>query len=58
MVMREHCHLLIWPSEVADPSQIMQKLAERTANYILRTLHHNPVKRGLVAQPGDWVLED
>jgi putative transposase len=105
--MPEHCHLLIWPSELADPSQIMQKLAERTANFILRNLrrnvefpwcqkmlarfelppsihhhahyrvwqrggydlniwsekkrleklnymHNNPVKRGLVAQPGDW----
>ena len=101
------CHLLIWPSELADPSQIMQKLAERTANFILRNLchnlefpwcqkmlarfelppsvhhhahyrvwqrggydlniwsekkrleklnymHNNPVKRGLVAQPGGW----
>lgn len=107
VLMPEHCHLLIWPSELADPSQIMQKLAERTANFILRNLrqhreypwcqkmlarfelppsvhhhahyrvwqrggydlniwsekkrleelnymHNNPVKRGLVAQPGDW----
>ena len=107
VLMPEHCHLLIWPSELANPSQIMQKLSERTANFILRnlrqnlsfpwwqgmltrfelppTVHHhahyrvwqrggydmniwsekkrleklaymhaNPVKRGLVAQPGDW----
>ena len=107
VLMPEHCHLLIWPSELADPSQIMQKLSERTANFILRNLrrnaalprcrkmlscfelplsvhhhahyrvwhrggydmniwsekkrkekltymHNNPVKRGLVGQPGDW----
>jgi len=107
VLMPEHCHLLIWPCDLADPSQTMQKLAERTANFILRNLrrnsafpwcqgmlnrfelppavhhharhrvwqrgkydmniwsekkrleklndmHHNPVKRGLVAQPGDW----
>jgi putative transposase len=107
VLMPEHCHLLIWPSPLANPSQIMQKLSERTANFILRNLrenlafrwcrkmlkrfelppsvhdqahyriwnrrgydmnlwsekkiheklnymHNNPVKRGLVAQPGDW----
>ena len=107
VLMPEHFHLLIWPSELADPSQIMQKLSERTANFILRSLrhnlalpwcrkmlpwfelpltvhhhahyrvwhrggydmniwtekkrqekltymHNNPVKRGLVSQPGDW----
>jgi REP element-mobilizing transposase RayT len=36
VLMPEHCHLLIWPSELANPSQIMQKLRERTANFILR----------------------
>jgi putative transposase len=45
VLMPEHCHLLIWPGSLADPSQIMQKL-----NY----MHNNPVRRGLVAQPGDW----
>ena len=107
VLMPEHCHLLIWPSELANPSQIMQKLRERTANFILRSLrreldfpwcarmlarfrlpatvhhhahyrvwqrrfydlniwgtkkrlekmdymHNNPVKRGLVREPGDW----
>jgi putative transposase len=34
VLMPEHCHLLIWPSERADPSQIMRKLAERTAKFI------------------------
>jgi putative transposase len=107
VLMPEHCHLLIWPGALANPSRIMQKLSERTANFILRNLrrnfvfpwcqkmlkqfelpptvhhhahyrvwqkrgydmniwsekkriekmnymHNNPVKRGLVAQPGDW----
>ena len=107
VLMPEHCHLMIWPCEIANPSQIMQKLSERTANFILRNLrgnlslpwcqkmlkrfelpptvhhhahhrvwqrggydlniwsdkkrlekltymHNNPVKRGLVMQPGDW----
>jgi putative transposase len=107
VLMPEHCHLLIWPGPLADPSQIMQKLSGRTANFILRNLrenlafpwcrkmlnrfpmppsvhdhaycrvwnrrgcdlniwsekkiqekltymHNNPVKRGLVAHPGDW----
>jgi putative transposase len=41
VLMPGHCHLLIWPSELADPSQIMQKLAERTAKFVLRTLRRN-----------------
>ena len=35
VLMPEHGHLLIWPSPAANPSQIMQKLSERTANFIL-----------------------
>jgi len=107
VLMPDHCHLMIWPGARANPSQIMQRLSERTANFILRNLrrnlvfpwcqkvlkqfelpptvhhharyrawqkrrydmniwserkrieqinymHHNPVKRGLVAQTGDW----
>jgi putative transposase len=46
VLMPEHCHLLIWPSDLADPSQIMQKLSERTANFILRTLRRN-LSRGV-----------
>lgn len=41
VLMPEHCHLLIWPSAAASPSQIMQKLSERTANFILRNLRQN-----------------
>ena len=27
-----HCHLLIWPPELADPSQVMRKRAERATS--------------------------
>ena len=39
--MPEHCHLLIWPSDAADPSQIMQRLKERTAKLVLQNLDQN-----------------
>ena len=39
--MPEHCHLLIWPNTAANPSQIMQKLSERIADFILRNLRQN-----------------
>jgi len=38
VLMPEHFHLLVWPSERADPSQIMQRLKGRTARSILKTL--------------------
>jgi putative transposase len=38
VLMPEHFHVLLWPSELANPSQIMQKLEERTAKFILRSL--------------------
>ena len=41
VLMPEHCHLLVWPGPSANPSEIMQKLAERTANFILRNLRQN-----------------
>ncbi len=41
VLMPEHYHLLIWPCELANPSQIKQKLEERTANFIIRTLRGN-----------------
>ena len=40
-LMPEHCHLLIGPCDLANPSQFMQKLAERTANFIVRNLRRN-----------------
>ena len=107
VLMPEHCHLLLWPSDLGNPSQIMQRLEERTAKFIRKSLqqnlqfpwcgrmldrvrlpatvhdhahfrvwqrrfydrniwsekkrleklnymHQNPVKRGLVDNPGDW----
>jgi hypothetical protein len=39
--MPEHFHLLIWPSEPVDPSQIIQSLKERTAIFILENLREN-----------------
>ncbi len=107
VLMPEHFHLLIWPSEKADPSRIVQSLKQRTARLVLSNLqdnshapwcqrmltrvtlpptvhdearyrvwqrrfydmnvwsprkrdeklnymHNNPVKRGLVREPGDW----
>jgi putative transposase len=41
VLMPEHFHLLIWPSERANPSQIMQKLEGGTARFILKTLRQN-----------------
>jgi hypothetical protein len=37
-----HNNPLIWPGELADPSHIMQKLAEHTANSMRRNLRQNP----------------
>ena len=39
--MPEHFHLLIWPSEHANPSQIIQSLRERTAKFMLKMLGEN-----------------
>jgi len=36
------CHLLLWPSEGANPTQIMQRLEEPTAQFILKNLRQNP----------------
>jgi REP element-mobilizing transposase RayT len=36
VLMPEHFHALIWPSEEANPSQMMQKLEDRTALFILK----------------------
>jgi len=42
VLMPEHFHLLISPSEQADPSRILQSLKERTAKFILKNLQANP----------------
>ena len=38
VLMPEHVHFLIWPSEKSHPSQILKSLKERTAKFILRNL--------------------
>lgn len=41
VLMPEHFHSLIWPAAEANPSQIMQKLEDRTALFILKGLCEN-----------------
>ena len=41
VLMPEHFHLLIWPSAEPNPSQILQKLEDRTAIFILKNLKDN-----------------
>ena len=41
VLMPEHFHLLIWPPIDPNPSQIMQKLEDRTALFILKNLKEN-----------------
>jgi REP element-mobilizing transposase RayT len=41
VLMPEHFHALIWPTGQANPSQIMQKLEDRTALFILKNLKEN-----------------
>ena len=41
--MPEHFHALIWPTAPADPSVILQKLEDRTALFILKNFHENPL---------------
>jgi putative transposase len=39
--MPEHFHLLIGPSERANPTEIVRSLKERTAKFILKNLREN-----------------
>ena len=41
VLMPEHFHALVWPTPEANPSQIMQKLEDRTAVFILKNLREN-----------------
>ena len=41
VLMPEHFHLLIWPSADPNPSEILQKLEDRTALFILKNLKDN-----------------
>jgi len=42
VLMPEHFHALLWPGAEANASQIMQKLEDRTAVFILKNLRENP----------------
>jgi len=42
VLMPEHFHVLIWPGPEANPSAIMQKLKDRTALFILKSLREKP----------------
>ena len=44
VLMPEHFHLLLWPGERADPSQILQKLQVRTALFVLKNLKENAMQ--------------
>jgi len=41
VLMPEHFRALIWPGPEANPSQIMQKLEDRTALFVLKNLKEN-----------------
>ena len=41
VLMPEHFHLLLWPSDQANPSPIIQSLRERTAKFTLKNLKDN-----------------
>jgi putative transposase len=41
VLMPEHFHLLLWPTELANPSQIMQRLKEGTAKFVLKNLRQS-----------------
>src|SRR5579859_560592 len=41
VLMPEHFHILIWTSADPNPSQILQKLEDRTALFILKNLKEN-----------------
>jgi REP-associated tyrosine transposase len=41
VLMPEHFHVLIWPARDLNPSQILQKLEDRTALFVLKNLKEN-----------------
>jgi putative transposase len=40
-LMPEHFHLLVWPSGLANPSQMLRRLEDRTALFVLKNLGRN-----------------
>ncbi len=45
VLMPDHFHLLIWPSQKANPSKIIGSLKERTAKRIIKKLTQEPGAR-------------
>ena len=45
VLMPEHFHLLLWPSDESHPSRIVQSLKERTAKFALSHLRRNTSHR-------------
>jgi putative transposase len=41
VLMPEHFHLPILPSELANPSRVLQRLEDRTASFVLKNLRRN-----------------
>jgi REP element-mobilizing transposase RayT len=41
VLVPEHFHILLWPSDLANPSQIMQKLEDRTAKFVIKNLRQD-----------------
>jgi putative transposase len=48
--VRHHAHFRVWQRRFYDMNIWGPKKREEKLNY----MHDNPVKRGLVKQPGDW----
>jgi REP element-mobilizing transposase RayT len=48
--VHHHAHFRVWQRKFYDMNIWTAKKREEKLNY----MHNNPVKRGLVKQPGDW----
>jgi putative transposase len=48
--VHDHAHYRVWNRRGYDMNVWSEKKIQEKLNY----MHNNPVKRGLVAQPGDW----
>jgi len=50
VTVHHHAHFRVWQRKFYDMNIWTAKKREEKLNY----MHNNPVKRGLVRQPGDW----
>jgi putative transposase len=48
--VHHHAHFRVWQRKFYDMNIWTAKKRQEKLNY----MHNNPVKRGLVKQPGDW----